>query len=659
MSDEILLRGDLIPVSLVQECIQSDNSICRGSDKFYFDTTFRSRDPYYENNNCGNVFCIPIRSGKSEVVGAIYLENQHLLSFTPSRKIDLLEYICLQAFISMSKILMFERLEVAKKAAEEATSDRTSFLANMSHEIRTPFNSLMSCAIFLLDTKLNKSQLTYVETIKNSALVTLNIIDGILSFSKLEHGSLTLEYELFNLNLCIEEAIQLVSEQTASKGLELVFVDKCYPITNIYGDKTRIMQIITNLLGNASKFTDEGYILVENAINRISKDRYEFTINVIDTGIGIPIGNKSRVFKVFNQLDGSSRREYGGSGLGLAISKKLAEHMGGDLDFKDNPEGRGTAFSFTFTSKAEKYEVENMLNDENKEDLVIIFDPRDLSSQSLKSCIKKRGFKDENILHFDKINNRRARFKPRFFFIFHTLIKDETVLKELRAEYLESLIVYMTPFGIKIPEYVEGIDAYGESKSGLVDFILLTPFKRDVLHDILKAKNRRKNFQKIERRSQEKLAKITPMDQKLGDKCPLTILVAEDNLINTEVVRLQLKRLGHESIHAKDGVEVIEKTLDKIKEDGKPFDLILMDLQMPRMDGFEATEKIKTQYGDETRIIALSANVYAEEKNQCASVGMGGFLNKPLLPEALAAQLEETHRAKCLRENTNYRSVQL
>lgn len=639
-TQEILsLKGDVLPVILVEESMKENMSIWRDSDKFYFDTTYKNRDPYFESNNCKNVICIPVKSGDSTVVGALYLENQRESTFVASKKIVLLEYLCLQGYISMSKMKLVEKLEVAKKAAEDATADRTNFLANMSHEIRTPFNSLMSCAIFLLDTKLTKSQRMYVETIRNSAMVTLSIIDGILSFSKIEHGSLLLSFEAFNLTKCIENAVQLVAEQAALKKLELVFIDDNYPVNTVYGDETRIVQVIINLLGNSTKFTNKGYIFVRSSVKEVAKDRYEFTITVKDSGIGIPEGSKARLFKMFNQLDGSSKRVYGGSGLGLAISKKLAEYMGGDVDY-ESKEGEGTSFCFTLTSKAEKHEAKR-IEGIKEDDLVAILDPRELSSLSLKKCVERRGFEAKNVEIFDKLDDAaRAKCKKaKFIFIYLEVMKQEHELKQLRGEFPNSVIIYQIPFGVRIPAFIEERDIPGDSEAKLVDFVLLTPFRREKLDEILQNQPQEPGASTGKKPESAK-------GLKLGKRCPLSILVAEDNMINTKMVRLQLKRLGYESDHAKDGVEAVEKSHQRFAEVGAPYDLILMDLQMPRKDGYEAAEEIKAEFADRTRIVALSANVYSEEKARCLRIGMSGFLSKPLLPDKLSLQLEEAYLQK-------------
>jgi osomolarity two-component system, sensor histidine kinase CHK1 len=682
MSQEVLsLREDLAPAHLIQECIDTDTSIWRGSDKFYFDTTYKPRDAYLLNNDCENFVCIPIRNGNSSVAGALYLENEKELTFIQSKKIELLEYISLQTLISINKVEMLAKLRVAKKAAEDATADKASFLANMSHEIRTPFNSLMSCAIFLLDTNLSRSQRMYVETIRTSALVTLNIIDGILSFSKLEHGSLTLAYEPFNLNLCIEEAIQLVAEQSSAKHLEMVFVDDAYPVNIIYGDKTRVTQIIINLMGNSTKFTNVGFIIIKTSANEISKSRYEMKITVKDSGIGIPPGSKSRLFKMFNQLDGSSKRAYGGSGLGLAISKKIAELMGGDIDY-ESEESVGTEFYFTFTTNGEVEPLEKLKDDSSR---VVIFDDRQLSTESLRIALERRGIKSENIKLLSKLDEDVLMDKALihefgnadFVFFSHEFATTKKLMESVRAMFANSFLVCQVPLGVRIPDFlgdesfddVDDEEEEGDNNNKylkekpLIDILLLTPFKGSRITEILQLKEKLHERKKLKQQqtkvftSPEKDAPTSVLNaskgekkdqkiqaRKLAEDFPLTILIAEDNAINTKVVRLQLKRLGYDSDHGNDGVEAVEMMDAKVEKDGVPYNLVLMDLQMPRKDGFEATVEIKGKYGNRTRVVALSANVYNEEKNRCKEIGMSGFLNKPLLPEALAVQLQEAYK---------------
>lgn len=644
MSDEILsLRGDLAPAYLIQECMKIGKPIWRKMDKIYFDSNFKSRDSYFNHSTYEDVICIPIMD-RNVSVGALYFETRKTLTEVSLRKIELLSYVCLQGYISINKVELFEKLEYAKKAAESATSDRSNFLANMSHEIRTPFNSLMSCAIFLLDTELTKTQKMYVETIKNSALVTLNIIDDILSFSKLEHGSIALVYKPFNLRSCIEDGLFLIAEQATSKSLELVLKDHSGIVDKIYGDRTRITQIFINLLGNAIKFTNSGYICVEINVSKINLTRYEFSIHVVDTGIGIPPGSKSKLFKPFNQLDGSSTREYGGSGLGLSISKKLAEYMGGTLDYKSK-EGKGTDFCFTFSTKCEIYkETEKKFHFNNKR--VVIIDSRKVSSESLKDLLSDMKFDMKYVTHkYEPTSNGVINEDADFVFIYYRFLDTPEKIKQLIKTYPNAEIILELPFGSKLPLFIKTNERQFYTDKSIQ--ILLNPIRKQSLYDIIGSFAKDIRQQKVSAAGIEKMKNQHTI--KLAQRCPLSVIIAEDNIINAKVVKLQLSRLGYESVHAKNGVELMEMFEHKIAVDGKPYDIVFMDLQMPRKDGFEATIDIKSKYGDETRVVALSANVYAEEKNRCVQVGMSGFLNKPLLPEALTAQLEGAYEAKITR----------
>jgi osomolarity two-component system sensor histidine kinase CHK1 len=215
-------------------------------------------------------------------------------------------------------------------------------VVQMSHEIRTPFNALLSCSIFLMDTALTDQQKEYVETIRNSAVLTLQIIDGILDISKIEYGAIDLQKSPFSLRDCVEGALLLVAEPAATKDLELAYRNKCSNIEFIVGDITRFRQCIINLIGNAVKFTQAGYIVVTSEAQQLPNDsRWRITVSVKDTGIGIPESAFSRLFRAFSQVDTSTRRTYGGTGLGLAISKKLAQMMGGDIWF-ESEEDKGT-----------------------------------------------------------------------------------------------------------------------------------------------------------------------------------------------------------------------------------------------------------------------------------------------------------------------------
>lgn len=615
-------RTDLVPYSLVVHCLLMGEAINKDDNPALFDSKFGS-DHYYLHNPCSSAICIPIKS--NNVYGVIYLERHTLPNEVPqssphfhSRKIDLIDLLCSQAAVSFGKSLVYSQMELAKKAAEDATAEKASFLANMSHEIRTPFNSLFACSLFLLDTSLTDAQREYVETIKSSALVTLSIIDGILAFSKIEHGSFTLDHAPFDLNSCVESAIQVTSEQTYNENLEIVFYNHCPGILEVMGDSTRVRQIIINLVGNAVKFTMEGHIKIILEAKHMGDKRYDLKLTVEDTGIGIPANSKSKVFGAFSQVDGSSRRVHGGSGLGLAISKKLVDIMNGNIHF-DSVEGVGTTFYFTCPFEVSKY-IEKL--DVKPRNVALV----------LEDCFRREAFAEQ--LEF--LNAKVLIFgKPEAFVNqkqkFDVIFVDDRFLSDLskRIEELkgsDTQIHLITEFGTPVSHI--NLPEIGLSS------ILFAPMRRSRVEELL-----RESYQDPALLKKPK-QQGTGSTAILGETYPLKILLAEDNAINLRVALQHLKKLGYVADHAKDGVEVLEKC-DAMLQAGGKYDVIFMDIQMPRKDGITATMELKESFIINghvdllPEIVALTANVAGEDRDKCLNCGMTDFISKPILPEEL------------------------
>lgn len=643
LEDELLAtRTDLLPSKIVLKCLITGEITCKDRE-IELQEEDSNEDLYFSNNPSYSGLCIPIKT--STVIGVIYLES-HLHSGSPklqfplidSTKIDLLYLLCSQAAVSFSKSVVYTQMELAKKAAEEATDEKASFLANMSHEIRTPFNSLFACSIFLLDTNLSNVQREYVETIKDSALVTLNIIDGILAFTKIEHGSFTLENEAFSINDTIEGAILFSSEQTESEDLEFAFFNKCPQIETVHGDPTRVRQIIINLVGNALKFTSKGYVKVILEAKPLAESRYEVKISVEDTGIGIPEDSRTKVFGAFAQVDGSSRRVYGGSGLGLAISNKLAEIMNGRITFTSE-EGVGSVFCFTCP-----FEV--ALNDKDPKvdhrDVCIVSSTK-WKRLALKEMLEYYG---ATVVLFDDINDViKSQQEFEILIIDKSMVNGDMKLRS-SLNWKRSLIYVLTRFGLMLSDQrLKEIEA---------DNLIFSPIKRKSVRKLLEDKFDWKSLpEKVVRTIQKSIGSfpdsITIPESEESKPTvetirPLRILIAEDNPVNLRVALQHLKKLGYIADHAKDGVEVLEKCEEKLK-DGKKYDVIFMDIQMPRKDGIQATIDLKKSFlerGHEKflpQIIALTANVAGEEKNNCLQCGMIDFVTKPILPEKLKSAL--------------------
>lgn len=647
-------RHDLGPHTLLMHTLHTGTVFNSNEDFMMFKNRF-AQDPYYARNKCSSMCCIPLVN-QTGVCGAMYLESQverkSDYAFFDSRKMNLLKLLSTQAAVSLLKVSLYGQMEIAKRAAEDATSEKASFLANMSHEIRTPFNSLLSCSIFLLDTDLTRTQKEYVETIRDSAMVTLNIIDGILSLSKMEHGSFALETTPFLLNDCIESAVQFVSEQANSKNLQLVFYNRCPEIEFIKGDVTRFRQILINLVGNSVKFTEKGHIVVEVAAEPLIHDKYQLSISVKDTGIGIPEDARNKVFGAFSQVDGSSRRVYGGSGLGLAISKKIAELMGGELSFQSES-GVGSTFHFVLNAEV-ILKLSSEFTEEQVKQIgkVLIVDSHEFIRKELDLILANWNVETTVIGNLNEIRNNLDEFSIAFIDS-----KSFEALKN-RGSLIKGIKYMTAPFG----------DMSFASDNFSNDQIILTfPYHNakvlELLKDYLKS-NARSMGKKIEGLSP--LLLLTPSEEngefsltlqevvvlpaaedeviikdlKLGERYPLRILLAEDNFINTKVATQHLKKFGYQADHAKDGLHALEK-LYALLERGQKYDIIFMDIQMPRMDGIAATIELQRELKARELesflpyVIALTANVAGQDRERSLECGMIDFISKPILPSEL------------------------
>lgn len=619
------------PLSVVYQVISTGIPLSRQTDPKQFDVIY-GRDNYLQSRHCQSILCMPIQN-QIRTIGALYMEHQSLPTIFSQPRVELLELFCTQAAVSLEKARLYHQMDLAKSAAEEATAEKASFLANMSHEIRTPFNALLSCSIFLLDTDLSEVQREYVEIIRSSAMLTLNIIDAILAFSKIEHGSITLDNSPFSLRECVESAIQLVAEPAATKDLELVHLNKCGEIDIIYGDVTRVRQIIINLVGNAVKFTSKGHIVVETHAEKVSSDnRYEFVISVKDTGIGIPKNAKNKIFRAFSQVDGSSRRVYGGSGLGLAISKKLAELMGGSLSFESN-DNEGTTFWFDLVAMAQQ--PTGPVDKPYKGKRCLVSDHHETAKEVLQSELERIGFEVDtcstSARAVELVKNQRPGFYSLVFIDSKLMSLECKESMEIKKLSKDTKIIFLTIFGAAIPS---------DSEKMGISAILMRPAQRSRILQIIKSiMGSSWNATRQVESATKTLDK--GILSSLAIQHPLKILLAEDNPINTRVALQHLKRIGYAADHAKDGVEVLDMCKREL-DAGKPmYDCILMDIQMPHKDGIATAQELNELYGEMVRpaIIALTANAAGDDRKKCLSSGMVNYIAKPILPADLAAVL--------------------